>query len=134
MTSSDRSPPQGAAVTAAAVDHVLLSYLYLDEGNLDGYGSLLADDVLIQRPDLPKVHGRDAVLARMAAIAGPPGRHRLYRVVANGDCVAAEGRCTGPAALHTRNGIRDVDFVDICTVSAAGLLVGQRRYYDVPSI
>jgi ketosteroid isomerase-like protein len=129
MEGLHHSPPIGAAVTAAAVDHVLLAYLYLDEGDLDGYGSLLADDVRLTRPDLPPAVGRDSVVAQMASIAGPPGRHRLYRVIANGDCVAAEGRCTGPAALRTAGGFQDVDFVDILTVSPDGLLLGQRRYY-----
>jgi hypothetical protein len=134
MGGNGRSPSPGAAVTAAAVDHVLLSYLYLDEGDLDGYGSLLADDVRMTRPDLPCVVGRDSVVAQMAGIAGPPGRHRLYRVIANGDCVAAEGRCTGPAALRLADGFRDVDFVDIVTFSADGLLLGQRRYYGTSEI
>lgn len=132
MPGSDRSPPPGAAVTAAAVDHIILSYLYLDDGNLDGYASLLADDVRLDRPNQPPVRGRDAVLAHVARIAGPPSRHQVHRVIASGDCVAAEGRCTGPAAPRGVDGRQVVDFVDICTVSADGLLLAQRRYYDVP--
>jgi hypothetical protein len=123
-----------AAITAVAVDHLLLSYLYLDEGNLDGYASLLDSDVRVARPDLPCAVGREAVVSQMAMIAGPPSHHRLYRVIASSDCVAAEGRCTGPAALRLADGYHDVDFVDIVTVSAYGLLLGQRRYYDIASV
>jgi ketosteroid isomerase-like protein len=130
MGGTDRSSPPDAAVTGAAVDHVLLSYLYLDEGNLDAYASLLADDVQLKRPGQPTRSGRAAVLAALAGTAGPPGQHRLYQVIASGDCVATVGRCTGPAALPHADGFHDVDFVDIVTVSAQGLLVGQRRFYD----
>jgi len=129
MAVTDRSPSPGAAVTAAAVDHILLSYLYLDEGNLDAYASLLDEDVQLKRPGQPTRSGRAAVLAALAGVAGPPGQHRLHQVIANGDCVAAVGRCTGPAAMRLADGYHDVDFVDIVTVSAQGLLLGQRRYY-----
>jgi ketosteroid isomerase-like protein len=134
MGGTDRSPPPGAAVTAAAVDHILLSYLYLDEGNLDAYASLLDEDVRMQRPGQPTRSGRADVLEALAGIAGPPGQHRLYQVIASGDCVAAVGRCTGPAAFRRGDGFHDVDFVDIVTVSAQGLLLGQRRFYDTSPI
>ncbi|HEX5406006.1 MAG TPA: nuclear transport factor 2 family protein [Pseudonocardiaceae bacterium] len=116
---------QSAAVTAAIADHARLSYLYLDDGDLDAYGSLLADNVRLLRPDLPNVVGRARVLAELAPIAGPPGRHRLYRVIADGDRVAAEGSYTGPWRT-------DVDFVDIMTFSADGLMLDQCRYYATP--
>jgi ketosteroid isomerase-like protein len=125
---------RGSPVTGAAVDHVLLSYLYLDEGNLDAYASLLDEDVQLRWPGRPTRSGRAAVLAALAGSAGARGQHRLYQVIANGDCVAAIGRCTGPAALRAGDGFHDVDFVDIVTVSVDGLLLGQRRFYDTCSI
>ncbi|HEY4457774.1 MAG TPA: nuclear transport factor 2 family protein [Pseudonocardiaceae bacterium] len=119
MGGTDRSPPTTSPLAAAALDHVLLSYAYLDDGDLDGYGSLLADDARLIRPGQPNIIGRDQILAELARTAGPPRRHRLYRVIAHDDHIIARGRCT-----H-----EDVDFVDVVTFSADGLLCGQRRYY-----
>jgi len=133
MGGTDRSPPAVDAIAAVAVDHVLLSYLYLDEGNLDGYASLLAEDARLARPDLPLAVGRDSVVAQLARFAGPPARHRLYRVIASVDGVAAEGCCRCPDAMSKADGFHFVDFVDIVTFSADGLLLGQRRYYDTSS-
>jgi hypothetical protein len=125
---NDSSPPS-SMITAAAVDHVRLSYLYLDEGNLDGYASLLDDDIQVKRPDVPDAHGRTEVLDLMATIAGPPGKHELYKVIASGDGVAVVGRFVGPGVLrHTPESI-DIDFVDVFTISDKGLLLGTRRYY-----
>lgn len=128
------NPRPGATITDVAVHHLLLSYLYLDEGDLDGYASLLADGARVRRPDLPRTEGREAVMRQMAKIADPLSHHRLYRVIASGDCVAAEGRCTGPPAVRLANGYRDVDFADIVTVSANGLLLYQRRYHDTSKV
>jgi ketosteroid isomerase-like protein len=122
----DSSPPPSSMVTAAAVDHVRLSYLYLDEGNLDAFGSLLDDDVQVKHPDAPEAHSRTEVLDLMATLAGPPGHHELHKVIASGDCVAAMGHVVGPAAPDER---LDIDFIDVFTISDKGLLLGKRRYY-----
>jgi ketosteroid isomerase-like protein len=120
MGGTDRSPPIRSPLTAAALDHVLLSYAYLDDGDLDGYGSLLADDAWLIRPGQPSVVGRDRIVAELARTAGPPRRHRLHRVTAHEDHIIAHGRCT-----HD-----DVDFVDVVTFSGDGLLRRQQRCYD----
>jgi ketosteroid isomerase-like protein len=120
MGGTDRSPPTRSPLTAAALDHVLLSYAYLDDGDLDGYGSLLAEDARLIRPGRPNVVGRDQILAELARTAGPPRQHRLYRVTAHDDHIIAQGRCT-----HD-----NVDFVDVVTFSADGLLRRQQRYYE----
>lgn len=122
MGGTDRSPPTRSPLAAAAVDHVLLSYHYLDEGDLDGYGSLLAEDARLIRPGLPSAVGRTRVLAVLARVAGPPGRHRLHRVIAHDDYVVAEGKLD--------DGGHGIDFVDVVTFSADGLLRGQRRYHN----
>jgi ketosteroid isomerase-like protein len=114
-------------VTAAAVDHVRLSYLYLDEGNLDAFGSLLDEDMQVKHPDAPEAHSRAEVLDLMATIAGPPGHHELHKVIASGDCIAAMGHLVGRAAYQGEP--LDIDFVDVFTISDRGLLLGKRRYY-----
>jgi hypothetical protein len=137
----DSTPPPSAMVTAAAVDHVRLSYLYLDEGNLDAFGSLLDDDVQVKHPDAPEAHSRTEVLDLMAGMTGPPGHHELHKVIASGDCVAAMGHVVGhvvghdmghdmglAAAPHPDERL-DIDFVDVFTISDKGLLLGKRRYY-----
>jgi ketosteroid isomerase-like protein len=128
-TDMDSSPPPSAMVTAAAVDHVRLSYLYLDEGNLDAFASLLDDDVQVKRPDAPEAHGRAEVLDLMATLSGPPGRHELHKVIASGDCVAAMGHFVGPTTTPYPDERLDIDFVDVFTISDKGLLLGKRRYY-----
>src|SRR5579871_69644 len=40
-------------VTACGVEHVRLSYYYMEHDDIDGYGSLLADDVVLDWPDTP---------------------------------------------------------------------------------
>jgi ketosteroid isomerase-like protein len=125
----DISLPPSAMVTAAAVDHVRLSYLYLDEGNLDAFGSLLDDDVQVKHPDAPEAHSRTEVLDLMAGLAGPPGHHELHKVIASGDCVAAMGHVVGRASAPHPDEHLDIDFVDVFTISDRGLLLGKRRYY-----
>jgi ketosteroid isomerase-like protein len=135
VSGADQDPTSTSVLTAVAIEHVLLSYSYLDEGDVDGYGSLLADDVQVHRPDTPDAHGRQEALTLIAAVAGPPGRHELYKIVASGDCVVATGRFTGPSAASypgRPDGQVDVDFADLFTISEQGLLLGQRRYYYAP--
>lgn len=121
-------------VTAAAVDHVRLSYVYLDEGNIDGYASLVEDDIQVKRPDTPDAHGRAEVLDLMTSLVNFPGRHELYKVIGSGDCVAAIGRYVGTAAFGQPAQWLDVDFVDVFTISDNSLLLGHRRYYYTPPL
>lgn len=131
MVRTDHSPPPtpSAATTSVGIDHVRLSYPYLDSGNLDAYASLLHHDVQLKRPDLPEAHGRDEVLKLLAAVAGPPGQHQLYKVLGDGDCVVATGRTTGRHGPRCPQTILDVDFADFITLSDEGLLLGIRRFY-----
>lgn len=120
---------RSTAATAAGVDHVRLSYHYLDTGDIDGYGSLLDEDAQVRRPDLAQGRGRAEVLRTHAQIAGPPTRHRIYKVIAEGDAVAVTGRYTG-AGQRGQTGA-DVDFVDVFTLTDEGMLLGYRRFYYV---
>ncbi|HEX5402671.1 MAG TPA: nuclear transport factor 2 family protein [Pseudonocardiaceae bacterium] len=132
MRGAHQEPLPTSVITSVAVEHVLLSYSYLDEGDVDGYGSLLEEDMQVHRPDTPDAHGRQQALSLIAEVGGPPGRHELYKIVASGDCVVATGRFTGPAAYPVRPAAQvDIDFADLFTISGQGLLLGQRRYYYV---
>ncbi|WP_156755307.1 nuclear transport factor 2 family protein [Actinokineospora pegani] len=110
-----------AAVLAVAVDHVRLSYLYLDGGDLDGYGSLLHADAQFRRPDAADARGRAEVLEMLAA-RRVVGAHELFKVVADGDCVAAVGRHAGVDGVG-------VEFADFFTIGDDGLILGCRRFY-----
>ncbi|MEV6349051.1 hypothetical protein [Actinoplanes sp. NPDC051851] len=91
------------AITAIGQDHVRLSYLYLDNGDIEGFESLWDAGV-------PPRGGRTG------------DRHLIYKMVAADDCVAVMGRLVGPP---------DVDFADFFTLSDEGLLLGCRRYHFV---
>ncbi|MEO3787288.1 nuclear transport factor 2 family protein [Actinocorallia sp. B10E7] len=119
-------PLPSTAATAAGVDHVLLSYRYLDDGDLDAYGSLFADDAQVNHPGVPHGQGRRRLLDLHAPLAGPSSRHHVYKVVAQGDAVAVMGRLT------RRSPAPPVDFADFFTLSDDGLLLGYRRFYFTP--
>ncbi|MDV9190373.1 nuclear transport factor 2 family protein [Streptomyces sp. SR27] len=109
----------GGMVTAAGVDHVRLAYLYLDDGDVDGFGSLLHEDVELRRPDAPPGQGRAEVLRMHREGLVPPARHTLDRIVAEGDSVVVMGR------------VGELPFVDVFTLSPEAMLRGCRRYYHV---
>jgi hypothetical protein len=117
-----------SAVTSAGVTHVLLSYHYLDSGDIDGYGSLLDEHAQVNRPDLATAQGRTQVLGLHADIAGPPAQHHIYKVIADGDAVVATGRFTAPSTRGGRAAV-DAEFVDVFTLSGKGMLLGYRRFY-----
>jgi hypothetical protein len=99
----------GTAVAAVGVDHVRLSYHYLDQGDLDGYESLF---------DPPQ---RDQVRGRRCSRWH--GVHDLLAVFAADGRVVAVGRFSGVG----RDGSDvDVAFVDVFSLSEHGLLVDQR--------
>jgi ketosteroid isomerase-like protein len=132
MTARDeRRLPPSAAVTSAGLDHVRLSYLYLDSSDIDAYGSLLDDDVRVTRPDSPPCQGRREVLTMYRRLAGPHERHEIYKTVADGDCVAVMGRVVRPRS-GTDGEKQYVEFADFFTLSDEGMLLGCRRYYFAP--
>jgi ketosteroid isomerase-like protein len=128
----NRRPPPSSAITAVGVDHVQLSYHYLDTGDIDGYGSLLHENAHVERPDAERRRGRAEVLRLHTEIAGPPGRHRIHKIIANGDSIAAVGHFSGPPPTPHSDAELDVDFVDVFELSDDGLLMGYRRFYFVP--
>ncbi|WP_430789495.1 nuclear transport factor 2 family protein [Actinoplanes sp. G11-F43] len=114
--------PYRTATTAAGVDHVRLSYHYLDTGDFDGYASLLDEHVRVQRPDMTLGDGRAEVVRTHARLAGPPARHQIFKVIADGDGIAVTGR-------YVTSGAKAVDFVDVFTLTEYGMLLGYRRFY-----
>ncbi|MFC4855950.1 nuclear transport factor 2 family protein [Actinophytocola glycyrrhizae] len=127
MINGNRDISPSTATTAAGVDHVRLSYEYLDAGEFDAYGSLLHEDMQVSGFwDLP-AHGRAAAVARARGAAGPPGHHQVHRVVAGGDCVVAIGRYVVPATTAAPAPAA-VEFADVFTLSGDALLLGQRRF------
>ncbi|MET7400226.1 nuclear transport factor 2 family protein [Dactylosporangium sp. NPDC005572] len=124
-----RRSPREAPVTSIGVDHVRLSYDYLDAGNMDAYGSLLDDDVQVRRPDGAQSRGRVQVQRLHAEVTGPPGRHLLDQIIAEGDSIVVTGRFVRPPTPPKDR--LDVEFVDVFTLSDYGLLLGYRRYYFV---
>jgi hypothetical protein len=125
-----RSP--SAAATAAGVDHVRLSYHYLDEGDVDAYGSLFDEGAQVSRPDIPHGHGRAQLLELHADIAGPrTTRHHIYKIIAEGDSVAVMGHLGPSLTCPQGEDPSHIDFADFFTLSDEGMLLGYRRFYFV---
>ncbi|MFT7834594.1 nuclear transport factor 2 family protein [Saccharothrix sp. BKS2] len=111
----------GSAVTAVGVEHVRLSYEYLDRSDLDGYASLFDVDAVLHRPGEREVRGREEIEAYQARREHRVGAHVLDEVI------AAEGRVAVVGKL-VRAGT-EVGFADIFALSEHGLLRSQRTYF-----
>lgn len=119
----------GYDLASVAIDHVRLSYQYLDEGDMDAYCSLFAEQAVLRRPGARPVTGR-AELERIGSPGAGRVRHLLYEVFGSGRRVAAIGRqCFSPAGEHDAG----VDFVDVFTVADNGLLTGRTTFLFAPA-
>jgi ketosteroid isomerase-like protein len=119
---------------AAAIDHVRLSYCYLDDGDIDAYCSLFTEQVVLLQPGASPVSGRSE-LERVARRRRPGEfvRHLVYDVFGSGRRVAAVGRLNHlrpPAGDHHL----DMDFIDVFTVADNGLLSGRTTFLFTPAI
>ena len=124
MAGIDPDGPVASAV-AAGIEHVRLSYGYLDRGDIDGFGSLLAPDAVLLRPGGRDVRGR-AAIERWLASSGARGTSTVFAVYATGGNVIVVGHHTG----HDRDGhLRDVEFTDFFTIAPDGLLRTVKRYF-----
>jgi hypothetical protein len=112
--------------TGIGIDHIRLSYHYLDAGDLEDYGSLLADTARLRHPGASPAHGRGQVLRLQAATLAGSGRHTLFRVYGEGDDITVVGRYTPLAAPAA-----STDFVDVFTLSDEALILEQRRFLDL---
>lgn len=122
------------AVLAAGLDHVRLSYVYLDRGDFDAYGSLLDKDVQVSRPDASRASGRDAVVGLHMKVAGPMVRHQIYEIIADGDCIVVAGHSAAiPSGSVGPNGpgavASGIDFADFFTLSNEAMILAYRRFY-----
>ncbi|MEV6874253.1 nuclear transport factor 2 family protein [Amycolatopsis sp. NPDC051128] len=113
---------------AVGLEHVRLSYDYLNRGDTDGYASLLDTAVRLDQPGQEPIRGRRAAerLAAVRQLRGT-GEHIVHDVFASGGRVAATGRFVG----EYRGSAIEVDFADIFTLSNDGLLVEQKCYHYV---
>lgn len=127
-TDSD-GPVASTVVAGVGVDHVRLSYDYLDRGDIDGFGSLLAPDAVLLRPGGRDVRGRADIERWLTSrAAGTSGNSTVFAVFATGGNVIAIGHHTG----HDADGhLRDVEFTDIFTIAPNGLLRTLKRYFFV---
>ncbi|WP_103502528.1 MULTISPECIES: nuclear transport factor 2 family protein [Streptomyces] len=122
--SGDVRPARSTVVTAVGADHVRLSYHYLDIGDVEGYGSLLDENIEIAQPGSLHGNGRAEVLRSHGAPDRPAVRHRIHKIVADGDSVVALGRLVRGTGARV-----ELDFVDHFTISAEGMLLSCRRYF-----
>jgi ketosteroid isomerase-like protein len=127
----DSTEPVTSAVVVAGVgvEHVWLSYDYLDRGDIDGFGSLLAPDAVLLRPGGRDVRGRAAIERWLASrVARTTGTSTVFTVSAVAGNVIAIGHHVG----HDADGhLRDVEFTDIFTIAPSGLLRTVKRYFFV---
>jgi len=114
--------------SAVGLEHVWLSYDYLNRGDIDGYASLLDADARLYRPGHQPVLGRASIerLADARQLRGP-GRHIVHDVFASDGRVAAMGRFVG----KHHGTLVEFDFADLFAVSEFGLLLQQKCYHFV---
>jgi ketosteroid isomerase-like protein len=120
--------PSDCDPTSLAMDHVRLSYSYLDDGDVDGYCSLFDEQAVVRQPGCGDVTGRrELERVERTRQTGRSVRHQIYDVFGSGRRVAALGRLSHlPAA--TGNHATDVPFVDVFTVADNGLLIDRTTF------
>ncbi|ROP35953.1 nuclear transport factor 2 family protein [Saccharothrix texasensis] len=111
----------GDVVTTVGVEHVRLSYEYLDRRDMDGYGSLFDDEAELCSPVAGVVRGRAGIESYQAERAVDGGRHVVEEVIAAPGRVVVVGRVTGAG--------REVEFVDLFTLTEHGLLRSQKSFF-----
>lgn len=121
-----RGSPPTTPVTAMGIEHVRLSYVYLDEGDIDGYLSLLPADVSLHLPGEAEIRGRERIAAFHAQPTLLDANHQIRHVIGSGDLVAVEGR------YQSGRITQGVDFTDVFSLTGEALLRSKKRYYFVP--
>jgi hypothetical protein len=117
--------PLSSPVTAVGIDHVCLSYYYLDQWDIDNYLSLLHADMSLYLPSRQEIHGRKQIGAFQAQSGRDAGEYLIHEVIGSGDRVVVEG------CYVSRKTGKGVDFTEIFRLSEEGLLRSQKRYYFV---
>ena len=113
--------PPGDVVTTVGVEHVRLSYEYLDRRDLDGYGSLFDAEAELRSPVVGVVRGRAEIESYQAERAVDGGQHVVEEVFSAPGRVVVVGRVTGPG--------REVEFVDLFTLTEHGLVRSQKSFF-----
>jgi ketosteroid isomerase-like protein len=125
-------PRSDNLLTSVGVDHVRLSYCYLNDGDLDAYCSLFAEQAVVRQPGRRPVTGRQELeRVERARRATRSIRHSIYEVFGSGRKVAALGLLTHRRHTpgHTES---DLPFVDVFTVADNGLLVDRTTFLFSP--
>ena len=110
-----------AAAGPPGIDHVRLSYHYLDIGDLDGYGSLFTADAVLHFPGMAPIRGRSAI--ESFRLAHPPGGYTVQSVTVTHGEVVVHGVI---AAIGPNGGSTNTAFVDSFTLSDYGLITVQK--------
>ncbi|GHC84234.1 hypothetical protein GCM10007079_26030 [Nocardiopsis terrae] len=109
------------------MEHVLLSYLYLDERDLDGYASLLDSESGFCATDPDRARAPEAAAAFVFEQCVEHGRSHPERVISSGADVIVTGTLTPHSPDASRS--RAEFFADFFTISEHGLLCTWRRFY-----
>lgn len=118
--------PRATGATAAGLDHVRLSYHYLDVADIDGYGSLFDVDAVLHAPGMSPVRGRRQIEKFQQLRAGlTVGRHQLQHVFGSGSRITAIGRYF-TTDEDGREG--SIEFADQFTIAPNGLIASQKTY------
>jgi hypothetical protein len=111
---------------AAGLDHVRLSYHYLDIADVDGYGSLFDVDAILQPPGMSPVRGRRQIERfQQLRIGVGGGNHEVAHVFGSGGRITAVGRYS-TVDEDGREGC--VEFADLFTINPNGLIASQKTY------
>ena len=119
--------PRATGTTAAGLDHVRLTYHYLDTADIDGYGSLFEIDAVLHGPGLSPLRGRRQIerFQQLRLGVGGISRHQLDRVFGANGHVTAIGRYFSTDSDGNEG---SVEFADVFTVAPNGLLTSQKTY------
>ncbi|MFK4227063.1 nuclear transport factor 2 family protein [Streptomyces sp. NPDC019890] len=108
---------------SAPVEHVYLSYAYLNARDYDAFASLLEDDVTVSVP------GEVIAIGRAAVISTERGRRVSYSLE---DLWAGQGRIVATGVFYRQaDSVHGVDFADIFIVSSRGLIASRKTYASV---
>ena len=111
----------GDVVTTVGIEHVRLSYEYLDQRDVDGYGSLFDAGAELRSPVAGVLRGRAEIESYQVERADDGGRHVVEEVFSAPGRVVVVGRVTGAG--------REVEFVDLFTLTEHGLLRSQKSFF-----
>ncbi|WP_017601298.1 nuclear transport factor 2 family protein [Nocardiopsis lucentensis] len=120
------SPPPGTSVSSIGAEHALLTYLYLDRGDVDGYASLVDGDARFEHPGFPVAHGAEAAAALALRCCGSGGSHRPQRVItAERDVIVTGELVLQDTETEERS---SEEFADLFAITEHGLLASWRRF------